>query len=179
MTASRWNRPNAPDTISSAFSAVHPVRAPKNARKYSTSWNMASLDRGSAVAVTRPCATWQPLAIRTVPPVATVRSGSSMNGSAAWASASCSRIESASTETTTGLVQKLMPALSESALPPFSLSITSSGSSLRGAYTPRTGRCGRNGGVGRGTGRSSKILTRRCSVSSAEPSLMTTTSIRG
>ncbi len=52
--------------------------------------------------MTRPRSMRHPLAIRTIPPTATVRSGSSINGSAVLARASCSRIESASTEQTSG-----------------------------------------------------------------------------
>ena len=85
----------------------------------------------------------QPLAIATWPPTATTR-GSSWITRISSLSARWSRIESASSETKYGAVEALMPALRASALPPFSLSITTTcitagGSGIVASYMPRTG----------------------------------------
>ncbi len=47
-TVARRNSPNAPEMISSARSLLQPTRPTRNARKYSTTWSVASRLAGSA-----------------------------------------------------------------------------------------------------------------------------------
>ena len=123
----------------------------------------------------------QPLAIRTTPPTATMRSGSSANGFATDSSACGSRIESASTMQTSGYRARLMPTFRESVLPPFSLRTTTSGSGPRlGTCTERTApRVGTSSGITRGTSTRSNSARSRSNVASFEPSSMTTISSSG
>ena len=102
ITASLRKRPNAPETISSEFIMLQPVRAAVNARRYSTVWNIGSHCLGRPTRVTWPRLTSQPLTTRMIPPAPTVRSGCSMNGRTTVISASCSSSESASTQHTSG-----------------------------------------------------------------------------
>jgi hypothetical protein len=71
--------------------------------------------------------------MRTMPPVATTRSGSSTIGLATRRSASSSSSASASIAQTYGYRAAFTPQLSASALPPFSFSITVSSGLIRDA----------------------------------------------
>jgi hypothetical protein len=126
----------------------------------------------------RPATTEQPFATRTTPPVATVRNGSSANGLATASSACGSRIESASTMQISCCWAMLMPVLTASVLPPFSLRTTISGSGRRrGTYTPSTApNAGTSGGTTRGVSTRSNSARNRSNVASVEPSSMTITS---
>ena len=137
-TRSRRNRPNAPEMMSSPPSRDQPVRPSRNARRYSTTWMRGSQRRGMRTSTMRPATTVQPLATRTTPPVATMRSGSSANGFATDSSACGSRIESASTMQTSGCRARLMPVFRASVLPPFSLRTTTSGSGPRAGHVAPT-----------------------------------------
>ena len=104
----------------------------------------ASRDPGMRTWTIRPSMTVQPLAARITPPVATMRIGSSANGLATPSSESGSRIESASTMATSGSEAALMPMLTASERPEFSLrTSTSRVRPLRGTRTsvtaPRVG----------------------------------------
>src|SRR5439155_1619557 len=88
-----------------------------------------------------PSRTVQLLATRTVPPTAAMRRPS-RNGRVSRSSASGSMRVSASTAMTSGKRLALMAALSESALPPFSLSITVRRVRVRDRYTARWGALG-------------------------------------
>jgi len=83
---------------------------------------------------------------------------------------------SASTAITSGNRLALMAALSESALPPFSLSTTSSRVRARERYSARSGRVGTVSGYVRGASNRSNASRRRSRVSSREPSFTTITS---
>ncbi len=93
---SRRNSPQAPDTIISDPSPSQPVRPSRNARRYSISWKPATAPRGTRGSIMRPCSIREEFPTRTVPPTAATRPGSSRNGRTITASASGSRIESAS-----------------------------------------------------------------------------------
>ncbi len=103
-----------------------------NERRYSTIWNRASGCFGSPTLTTRPFRMVQPLAMATCPPTATTR-GSSCTARISSLSARTSRIESASSDTKYGIVLALTPALSASAFPPFSLSITTTWATFFGS----------------------------------------------
>jgi len=83
----------------------------------------------------------QLFATRTVPPTAAI-SRPSRNGRVSRSSASGSIRVSASTAITSGKRLALIAALSESALPPFSLSSTSKRERVRERYTARSGLVG-------------------------------------
>ena len=99
------------------------MRPKRKARRYSTIWMRASQLRGIPTSSMKPSDTRQPLAIRTVPPHAMV-AGSSRNGRTTRWRLSRWSTESASTAQKSGERAALIPALSASALPPFSLSMT-------------------------------------------------------
>ena len=151
------------------------------ARRYSTTWIRASRDPGMRTWTIRPSMTVQPLAARMAPPVATVRIGSSANGLATPSSESGSRIESASTMATSGSEAALMPTLTASERPEFSLrTSTSRVRPLRGTRTSVTAaRVGTSVGSSRSTGTRSKAARSRSLVPSVLPSSTTTTSWRG
>jgi hypothetical protein len=113
--------PNAPEMISSPPVADQPARPIMNARRYSTTCTRDSQVRGIRTSVTRPWVTVEPLAMRMTPPAATTWSGWSAKGRETCSRESGSRMESASTMQTSSLRAMLMPTLSASALPPFSL----------------------------------------------------------
>ena len=75
---------------------LQPTRPIRKARKYSSTCSVASRLRGSRTSSTRPPSILHPFAMRTMPPVATTTSGSSMIGRATRRRASSSRIASAS-----------------------------------------------------------------------------------
>ncbi len=100
-----------------------PTRPKRNARAYSTAWIPASGWRGARGATTRPPRTPDPLATRIVPPAAST-SSRSRNGRIIRSSASGSMSVSASMAQTSSPDATLRPALSASALRPFSLSTT-------------------------------------------------------
>ena len=79
---------------------------------------------GMPIATTRPSTTVQPFAARTTPPVAMTWTGSSANGAATATSASGSRRESASTIAMSGSIAALIPVLTASVLPEFTLRTT-------------------------------------------------------
>ena len=131
--------------------------------------------RGTRASATRPSLTVQLLATRTVPPTAAILRPS-RNGRVSRSRASGSIRVSASTAMTRGKRLALIAALSESALPPFSLSITISRVRARERYTARTGALGIVSGYVRGISKRSKACRSRPIVSSFEPSLTTITS---
>ena len=178
---SRRNMPKAPLMRMSAPKRDQPVRPSMKARRYSTTWIRASRDPGMRIWTIRPSMTVQPLAARIAPPVATMRIGSSANGLATPSSESGSRIESASTMATSGSEAALMPTLTASERPEFSLRTrTSRVRPLRGTRTSVTAaRVGTSVGSSRSTGTRSKAARRRSLVPSVLPSSTTTTSWRG
>ena len=64
--------PNAPEMISSALAIDCATRPARKLRRYSSTWKRASQLLGSRTSVTRPASTRQPLAMRMMPPAATV-----------------------------------------------------------------------------------------------------------
>src|SRR4051812_10990800 len=115
---SRRNSPNAPEMISSPCRRDQPTRPSRNERRYSTTWILASHDVGMRDSTILPRCIVEPFAARTVPPVATTRSGSSTKGLATCRSASSSSTASASVTHTSGCWATLMPALAASPLLP-------------------------------------------------------------
>ena len=178
---SRRNMPKAPLISTSAPKRDQPVRPSMNARRYSTTWMRASREPGIRTCTIRPLTTRQPLAARIAPPVATVRIGSSANGFATPRRESGSRIESASTMATSGSAAALMPTLTASERPEFSLrTSTSRVRPLRGTRTSTTAaRMGTSAGSARSTDTRSKAARSRSAVPSVLPSSTTTTSCRG
>ena len=71
-TTSLRNTPNAPDTIMSDPSSLQAIRPKRKARRYSSTWLVPRKLLGVPTRVTPARPTAQPLAIRTVPPAATV-----------------------------------------------------------------------------------------------------------
>jgi len=151
------------------------------ARRYSTTWIRGSRRRGIRTSTTRPRLIVQPLATRTTPPEATTRSGSSAKGRDTCSSESGSRIESASTMHTSGLRAALMPTLSASALPPLALQTRSTlWLPCRLRYVACTAPwVGIRRDTTIGTSTMSKASTNRATVSSVDPSSITTTSKSG
>src|ERR1043166_178593 len=114
-------------------SRFQPSRPNRNARRYSTTWTPGSRLRGTRASVTWPCLTTHPFATRTVPPTAAMRRPS-RKGRVSRSRASGSISVSASTAITSGKRLALIAALSESAFPPFPLSIPTSLVRAAGRY---------------------------------------------
>jgi hypothetical protein len=178
-TSDRLKRPNAPETIPSASSLLQPTRATRKARKYSSTWIVARRLAGAWTSRMRPWSTRQPLTIRIVPPVAARSCGSSRIGFETFSSESASSRESASITQTYSFRAALIPALSASERPPFSLSSTSRPGCVRETYVFRTGAVGMPSRSATLTGVRANADFSASIVRSVEPSLTTTTSCLG
>ena len=138
---------------------------------------LASAPRAS---ITRPCLTSEPLTTRMVPPVGDDVRCAYRNGRTIRCSASASISVSASIAHTSSPRAKLSPTFSASALPPFSLSTTTSAGISRGAVEAAH-RLGLDALLVDGLHRHQvePVSISTWTVSSFEPSLMTMTSSLG
>ncbi len=71
-------QPNAPETMINPLIAPQPMRPPRNAFRYSSVWNIGHHFFGQSHVGDGAVLDLQPLAIRTLPPMATYSSGLDM-----------------------------------------------------------------------------------------------------
>ena len=111
------------ESVSSSLQAMRPNR---NARRYSSTWLPASSPPGARTRVMPDGPNSHPLAIRMVPPAATVSAERASTACIIAPIAPGSSMLSPSTTHTYGAEARLMPALAASAFRPFTLSSTQS-----------------------------------------------------
>ena len=173
MTASFLKSPKAPEIISEPLNLSNIMREAKKERSYSRTCIQAIRFPGRRYFFTLPFSSSTPFEMRISPPTATVSSRSS-TGRDMFLSESYCNTESASMQMKYGYLAAFIPMLRASALPPFFLRITVSGTRVSCvSYTNSSGRHFTSRRIGRETRCMENASIILFAVSSREPSSTT------